>query len=59
LPPQFIGIALLKDLRLERNGLGQKANVIAILLAVSFELGEGQIVRVELSGTAATPTRST
>src|ERR1035437_1214455 len=47
LPAQFRRVTLLKDVEVERNRSRQKAHVVAILLAVSFEFGQGQVVGIE------------
>ena len=47
LPAQFRRVTLLKDVEGEGNATRQKAHVVAILLVVSFEFGEGQVVRIE------------
>ena len=40
LPPQFRGVALLQNIKIERDALSEKANVIAVLLAIPLQLGK-------------------
>jgi hypothetical protein len=47
LPPEFCRIALFPHFRIERDAPGKKPDVMAIFLSISFQLGEGEIVRVE------------